>query len=931
VADTIDEVGVRTNYTYDTNGRVATVTRDATGPSPVRFDYTYDPSFPDKVTSVTPKNPTSGLFNPDWQGWKYDYYEAGSPAAGTLNHVYRVRNDGASTDTLSTFQYDSKGRVTEQTTATGAVTDYAYTGADLSTVTHPANNDSGSRPVTTYGNYDGVGRPGTITDPAGKNTTYTYDALGRVLTVTLPPPSSGFPNAFTTTYSYDNFDPATGLVFTNITDPNGRLTKLGYDEHGRLLKSVDALSNTTAYAYTKDLLTSITDANGNATSYAYDPLKRLQKTTFPDGKTETYTYYADGLLKTKTDRLGQTLTYAYDDFKRLKTKTYPNASTITYTYVGQKLTQVDDTYANPAETHTFSYDPSYRVQQNVQSTRGTLSYTYTPDDRVDTMTIAGTPNVTTAHTYYADGSLNTIAWSPQAGQFKYAYTPRGQYQTVTFPNSQTRSYAYDDQGRLTQLSNALGATNIATYAYSYDVDWASGLNTMLGQRVSMTATVPSQGFTNALTKYSYDPLYQLTKAAYPNVAPFNGEVDQWTYDAIGNRLTNQVNASIQNYVYETIGTNPKNAQKLLSDGVNTYTYDFNGSQTSRSGPNNYGFGYDPDNRLASINGNDTDSYTYDYQGRRTSKTVAGLTTQYLYDGLNLVSETTNGATTQYVFGPSIDEPLALYASGAVSYLNADGLGSVVATNSAPGAVTHNSVFDAWGVAKSETGTRVHSFTYTGREIGEAGLQSSRARFYQAAVGRFVGEDPLQRVLSRLRTYQYVGNSPLIATDPLGLFEVDATCKCAPWNNQQLDLGRAPNGERIQGPSIPGVEEGVKTACGYLKNTSCRRFVAGKFGVGMTECMNNACNGKTLIKCRMDVPRGMPRDVSGMTIPSSNHSGPIWLYGQNALEEVGGVGPVLFHEMFHLCGIMTESYKDTQWGPRNVTFANAEKICSGADR
>ena len=41
---------------------------------------------------------------------------------------------------------------------------------------------------------------------------------------------------------------------------------------------------------------------------------------------------------------------------------------------------------------------------------------------------------------------------------------------------------------------------------------------MLGQRVSMTANVPSQGFTNALTKYSYDPLYQLRKAQYPSVA-----------------------------------------------------------------------------------------------------------------------------------------------------------------------------------------------------------------------------------------------------------------------------------------------------------------------------------------------------------------------------------------------------------------------------
>ena len=68
---------------------------------------------------------------------------------------------------------------------------------------------------------------------------------------------------------------------------------------GRLRKSLDAAGGTTLYAYTNDLLTSITDPNGNVTSYQYDALKRLQKTVFPDGATETYTYYADGLLQTK--------------------------------------------------------------------------------------------------------------------------------------------------------------------------------------------------------------------------------------------------------------------------------------------------------------------------------------------------------------------------------------------------------------------------------------------------------------------------------------------------------------------------------------------------------------------------------------------------------------------------------------------------------
>ena len=60
----------------------------------------------------------------------------------------------------------------------------------------------------------------------------------------------------------------------------------------------------------------------------------------------------------------------------------------------------------------------------------------------------------------------------------------------------------------------------------------------------------------------------------------------------------------------------------------------------------------------------------------------------------------------------------------------DALGSIASTNSAAGTFDYNSVFDAWGTVRSETGTRTNSFTYTGREVGEAGLEFYRARFLQ---------------------------------------------------------------------------------------------------------------------------------------------------------------------------------------------------------
>jgi YD repeat-containing protein len=101
--------------------------------------------------------------------------------------------------------------VTQYTSPTGGVTDYTYDAAtNLWKVTGPSNNDAGTRPVTTY-LYDTLGRVTSVENALGKATTYTYDALDRVSTVTLPKPTVGSPLTFTTTYSYDNFDASSSL------------------------------------------------------------------------------------------------------------------------------------------------------------------------------------------------------------------------------------------------------------------------------------------------------------------------------------------------------------------------------------------------------------------------------------------------------------------------------------------------------------------------------------------------------------------------------------------------------------------------------------------------------------------------------------------------------------------------------------------------
>ena len=143
--------------------------------------------------------------------------------------------------------------------------------------------------------------------------------------------------------------------------------------------------------------------------------------------------------------------------------------------------------------------------------------------------------------------------------------------------------------------------------------------------------------------------------------------------------------------------------------------------------------------------------------------------------LSFVSATSNRAcgdsTAENAMGssgPSIDEPLAMYKAGAITYLDVDGLGSAIATNDPAGSVTSAAIFDAWGMQKVATPTILHPFSYTGRELGEAGLLFYRARSYQPGVGRFVLEDPSSRTYSN---YLYVDNGATQWTDPEGLCKV----------------------------------------------------------------------------------------------------------------------------------------------------------------
>ena len=98
-------------------------------------------------------------------------------------------------------------------------------------------------------------------------------------------------------------------------------------------------------------------------------------------------------------------------------------------------------------------------------------------------------------------------------------------------------------------------------------------------------------------------------------------------------------------------------------------------------------------------------------------------------------------------------------------LHADGLGSIVKTTNAAGAVTSTLKYNAFGVL--ETGSP-SPFGFTSREYdAETGLAYYRARYYDPKLGRFISEDPIG-FHGGDNFFVYAESNPTTLVDPLGL-------------------------------------------------------------------------------------------------------------------------------------------------------------------
>jgi RHS repeat-associated protein len=317
---------------------------------------------------------------------------------------------------------------------------------------------------------------------------------------------------------------------------------------------------------------------------------------------------------------------------------------------------------------------------------------------------------------------------------------------LTRPNAVNTTYGYDNLSRLLSVTHAKSGTTLD--GATYTLDNAGNRTAKTDQRTAVA------------TGYAYDNIYQLLSAT-----PSSGTAESYTYDPVGNR---QSSAGVPSYSYNS-------SNELTSSSVATYGYDLNGNAITKNDSTGITtYAWDFENRLATVTlpgSGGTVSFKYDPFGRRIYKSSSSGTSVFAYDGSDIVEET-NGSgalVARYTHGENTDEPLAMLRSSTTSFYQVDGLGSVTSLSNSAGTLAQTYIFDSFGNQTASSGSLTNAFRYTGREFdAETGLYYNRARYYDPAAGRFLGEDPLGFGGDGVNFYAYVGNSPTGFTDLFGL-------------------------------------------------------------------------------------------------------------------------------------------------------------------
>ena len=531
---------------------------------------------------------------------------------------------GTSAQTTRTYQYPSTTQTIEyaaQTSSTNLRTDTWLDGLGRGKETD--TYEDGSHSIAVQTTYDALGRVSGTTNPYRPGdtvnwTTPQYDSLGRLTGVTKPDGSVS-----STSYA--------GPVQT-VTDEAGRQKRYSYDALGRLASVVEdpaGLNYTTSYGY---------DALGNLTAvqqgsqqrtFTYDGLGRLTSAANPESGTVTYNGYdAAGNLLSKTDARNVTTLYGYDVLNRLLSQTYSDGTpTVSYGYdpkVPNGLGRLGFVSNRYSWTNYTGYDALGRVMASTQTTANqtySFAYGYNLTGALASETYPSGHTVTTS--YDGANRVSQVQGSNNGGTnylTQVQYAAHGAPSFQSYGNTVTRSTSFNSRLQPKSLWDALNNNGNQFLFIQNPICWggdndpncdssAKNNGNLYGALVYQGGPGPSSNLSITKQVFSYDGVNRL-HTAQDNI----GWARTFNYDPYGNMW-------VTNPTGPVAGNTPQGNGFTARNQINNEAYDQAGNQTSMNAEY---LSYDAENRLISAVdmpglGYATERYYYDGLGQRVAK------------------------------------------------------------------------------------------------------------------------------------------------------------------------------------------------------------------------------------------------------------------------------------------------------------------------
>ena len=402
-----------------------------------------------------------------------------TPLLGNFNGTLAAAQ--ATQNTSSSYLYDANGNLTQVTDPLGRVTNMSFDGLNRVTQRQaPAPAIGGSRPLIKYA-YDGIDHVTSTTDPRNLATNYTWDGLENQSVLTSPDTGT----------AGMTFDEAGNLK--TRTDARGKMTTYSYDVLSRLTSVTYASGVATGFEYDGGAggatsaigkVTRMSDESGQ-TAYAYDPLGRLGtvvQTITSGGASQSYSlaygYGSEGSVN------GRRTTLSYPSGNRIS-YTYDAAGGIASISLNPGLADgTTDTTTTIALLTNIRYAPFGGVSgwswgNSTEAVPNAVARTYDLDGRVTSYQIGS--GIVRTVAYDAASRVSTMTHASAGGEVfdpatlnqSFGYDNLDRLTGFTAQNT-SQSFQYDATGNRTQATFGASASNSTVSTTSNRLTAASG-------------------------------------------------------------------------------------------------------------------------------------------------------------------------------------------------------------------------------------------------------------------------------------------------------------------------------------------------------------------------------------------------------------------------------------------------------------------------